>query len=366
MFTIPKTPSPIIATTHTPATIKAHTPAPIKTPAPTIVKPLKPQDHKTQSIAQKIFSGIGWVLTSTAKLLGRVVMGFFSVIGFLFSPITSIFKKKEPTPTLLALPPVTLALTSNPPTIPSELDLKTLGDTKKMETKLDEWIDQEDTEIIEEEKKQAAKAERKLAAQTIRNSAELIIECIQNNKEFPKGSRTLNLERKNLSSLPDVFELPVFKLYLKKLVLSNNKLTKLPNSIGSLSKLITFDLDYNQFKEFPDAITHLKKIQQLDLTGNKFNTIPESLRNLTNLRQLRLGKNELEGLPDIFVDFPNLVTLNLCENPQLSSLPPSLFNCNSLKYVKMDETGIPKETIDKLTDLCDTRCKANTKIESPA
>jgi len=58
------------------------------------------------------------------------------------------------------------------------------------------------------------------------------------------------------------------------LVLSNNQLTTLPESVGQLSQL-----------------------QILRLDGNRLTTLPEALRKLTRLEQLYLHDNEALGLP---------------------------------------------------------------------
>ena len=96
--------------------------------------------------------------------------------------------------------------------------------------------------------------------------------------------------------------------------LSNNRLTSLPESIGTLIGLKELFLQYNYLKRLPVSIiskpllTHLflhaqsnicqlKKLIELDVKNNRLSSLPESLGNLKCLNTLCLTNNLLNSLP---------------------------------------------------------------------
>ncbi|MFX0103785.1 MAG: leucine-rich repeat domain-containing protein [Candidatus Hodarchaeota archaeon] len=53
-----------------------------------------------------------------------------------------------------------------------------------------------------------------------------------------------------------------------RLMLQNNKLKTLPDTIGTHERIVTFDLRNNDLRTLPDSICNVKKVIWLDLTGN--------------------------------------------------------------------------------------------------
>jgi Leucine-rich repeat (LRR) protein len=58
--------------------------------------------------------------------------------------------------------------------------------------------------------------------------------------------------------------------YLKSLILNNNEISKLPDSITKLDGLEELDVFSNQFEEFQKLIFHLTKIKILNCGYNFF------------------------------------------------------------------------------------------------
>ncbi|KAK8882025.1 hypothetical protein M9Y10_044664 [Tritrichomonas musculus] len=157
-------------------------------------------------------------------------------------------------------------------------------------------------------------------------------------KSFPThldNLESLDLTDNNLYLLEDQFDQVDFQFQkLKKLRLSSNKLTKLPQSISSLKSLNELSLDRNELHDFPFP---LPPIVMLDLFLNSFSefpNLPSSVKMvnigfnqikslsayLPNLIELRLPGNDLTEITDN-CKFDSVVFLDLSFN-RLVSLPP--------------------------------------------
>jgi hypothetical protein len=94
----------------------------------------------------------------------------------------------------------------------------------------------------------------------------------------------------------------VFPPALRWLILTNNRISALPGSIGRLSAL-----------------------EKLMLAGNVLSFLPNELALCQNLRLLRISANAFEQFPEVVLKLPRLAWLALAGNPflrQASGLPP--------------------------------------------
>jgi len=78
---------------------------------------------------------------------------------------------------------------------------------------------------------------------------------------------------------------------LQILNLSYNKLMKLPECIGNLSRLINLQLMSNQLNSLPETMGNLSALQILNVGDNWIKLIPENIGNLTTLKELVLFSN---------------------------------------------------------------------------
>ena len=151
----------------------------------------------------------------------------------------------------------------------------------------------------------------------------------------------LDLFRCNLSFLPST--LPTICPQLKVLFLMENKFTEMPSVVGLVPNLemISFKsnmlnsvhpdalqpqlrwliLTNNQLKSIPNTIGRCKILQKLMLAGNQLKTLPKSLENCCKLELIRLSSNQLQDPPSrSFLSIPSLSWIALSDNPFLSNV----------------------------------------------
>ena len=83
-----------------------------------------------------------------------------------------------------------------------------------------------------------------------------------------------------------------------ELILIENALTCLPESIENLTALTSLELFYNQFTCLPDFIGNLTNLTSLDLSYNQLSCLPDSIEHLSNLTNLNLDCNQLTSTPE--------------------------------------------------------------------
>jgi predicted Ser/Thr protein kinase len=167
---------------------------------------------------------------------------------------------------------------------------------------------------------------------------------------------TLDMTDNNLSSLPKDFG----KLKnLKILFLSNNQFRELPTVLKDCPKLSmigfrnnqinTFKenslplstrwliLTDNKLKKIPNSIGDLNLLQKFMLSGNELTSLPKTLSNCHNLELLRIAVNKFEVLPECLLSLPKLSWLAYSGNPFCAKHPNV---SNTLKEISWDNLVI--------------------------
>ncbi|MDD1793233.1 leucine-rich repeat-containing serine/threonine-protein kinase [Enterovibrio sp. ZSDZ42] len=144
----------------------------------------------------------------------------------------------------------------------------------------------------------------------------------------------LDLSDNQLSSLPqEIVQLRKLKI----LFASNNRFNVLPEVLGQCPELdmIGFKsnqisvvpenalppklrwliLTDNQIETLPDSLGLRPRMQKLALAGNRLNTLPKTMSELHNLELLRISANQLQDCPDHVFSLPKLAWFAFSGNP---------------------------------------------------
>lgn len=154
-------------------------------------------------------------------------------------------------------------------------------------------------------------------------------------KEFPREIFTLSdtleildMTDNHLNALPEDFG----KLKnLKILFLSNNKFTEVPTVLAQCPKLSMIGLRNNQIYTLAQNALPLST-RWLILTDNELETLPESLGDLTLLQKCMLSGNRLSSLPQSMSNCHRLELLRIAVN-QFELLPKFLLSLPKLSWL---------------------------------
>ncbi|MDD5053213.1 MAG: leucine-rich repeat-containing protein kinase family protein [Sulfuricurvum sp.] len=151
--------------------------------------------------------------------------------------------------------------------------------------------------------------------------------------ELAESLEILDLSNNLLSSLPeDIHKLSKLRIAF----FSNNRFTHLPSFKGcdtltmlgfKANQIETFDeeilphsinwliLTDNRLTYLPRSIGKLTKLQKFPLAGNQLTTLPAEMASCRNLELLRLSANCLETIPSWLLSLPKLSWLAFSGNP---------------------------------------------------
>ncbi len=169
--------------------------------------------------------------------------------------------------------------------------------------------------------------------------------------ELEDTLEVLDLTDNNLSTLPDDFYR--FKK-LKRLFLSNNQFNHVPKILAKLPVLSMIGIRNNKIKIFeenalplstrwliltdneltslPQSIGDLKLLQKCMLSGNKLTILPDSLSKCSNLELLRIAANKLTTFPTTLLSLPKLSWLAYSGNPFCKKHPDSKMELQIVKW----------------------------------
>lgn len=100
---------------------------------------------------------------------------------------------------------------------------------------------------------------------------------------------------------------------MQELILTENFLIHLPDSIGEMTKLNNLNVDRNALEYIPNEIGTCISLGVLSLRDNKLKKLPSELGNCTSLHVLDVSGNQLHNLPYSLVNL-QLKAVWLSEN----------------------------------------------------
>lgn len=150
-----------------------------------------------------------------------------------------------------------------------------------------------------------------------------------------------NLYRVSQVSMPNDLDHFGRLRLLKRLVLSRNKLTEIPPSVGNLHQLSYLDLSTNKLTEIAPCIMALSELTYLDMSDNSIGSIPGDISKLVNLTVLLLQRNVITQVPAELGSLVQLEKLWLMDNSLIpGSLPSSLRALRSLQDIQLGENPV--------------------------
>ncbi len=168
----------------------------------------------------------------------------------------------------------------------------------------------------------------------------------ENLTEFPLEILTLadsleilDLSSNALSSLPDEL---VQLTKLKIIFASQNKFEHLPQVLGQLPNLEMVGFKSNQIKKVAENSLPVK-LRWLILTDNQIKTLPDSLGERPRLQKLALAGNQLTQLPKTLAQAHNLELARISAN-QLTECPEQLLNLPKLAWLAFAGNPFSKVT----------------------
>lgn len=129
-------------------------------------------------------------------------------------------------------------------------------------------------------------------------------------------------------------------VHLKFLHLADNKIVYIPEQIGLLQSLETFDISGNLIEEVPTTIGQLKQLKVLNVSRNLIKTLPREVGRLAALEVLSAGQNLIGFIPVELSDCSRLTELSLDDNLSINRIPSRIFSLPNLKNVCIDRCSL--------------------------
>ncbi len=189
-----------------------------------------------------------------------------------------------------------------------------------------------------------------------------LAEALQNKE----SATVLDLSSKGLDRLPE--EIGALTK-LRVLLLSNNKLSVLPQSLEQLHALEELDISFNpalNLSSLSQSFSGFPNLKSLDMEGCRVLYVPVELKRLTALEYLNMSHNHLKDINDAIMPLKNLTLLNVAFN-HLDSVSAPLGLLPNLQ--KLDVSNNPSIVFGPLfgdslqfTSLTQLVCKGNSSV----
>eukprot|EP00029_Vermamoeba_vermiformis_P014492 TRINITY_DN960_c0_g3_i1.p1 TRINITY_DN960_c0_g3~~TRINITY_DN960_c0_g3_i1.p1 ORF type:complete len:1113 (+),score=313.34 TRINITY_DN960_c0_g3_i1:86-3424(+) len=188
--------------------------------------------------------------------------------------------------------------------------------------------------------------------------------------QLPKEISQLTRLRKFSAGFNQLTAMPSSLTSLTSLVavhVSNNKFSAIPAEFASLRNLEELNICGNNITSMPAWITDLSKLHYLDLGFNKILDLPADIGTMMSLDELCLNGNQLTHVPAEISQLHSMRYLDLSFNRLLTNLPKSLFECSSLRHMKLSFCGLRElPSVSYLFDLRWVSLAGNQLARAPS
>jgi Leucine-rich repeat (LRR) protein/serine/threonine protein phosphatase PrpC len=147
----------------------------------------------------------------------------------------------------------------------------------------------------------------------------------------------LNLSFNRLERLPDALGT---LQDLNALLLAHNRLVKLPKSVGKLCEVQVLHASHNRLSDLPENLTQMRRLRELYLADNCFTRMPDVFTRLVRLRVADLSGNPLTAMPTAGLERMALRELQLNRCTTLTSLPDELASLQHLRQLHAEHSAV--------------------------
>lgn len=129
---------------------------------------------------------------------------------------------------------------------------------------------------------------------------------------------------------------------LEHLQVSGIRLARVDQRMIKLRQLVSLDLSNNEISKLPESWEQVASLRELNLAGNQLTTLSREFCTgvlAKSLRQLILSSNLIELLPNFTCSLAALLHLNLSKN-KLRALPPALARLSQLQHLDASQNSL--------------------------
>jgi Leucine-rich repeat (LRR) protein len=151
---------------------------------------------------------------------------------------------------------------------------------------------------------------------------------------------------------------------LQTLLLDNNSLTSLPESLGSLTLLKRLSVTHNALVELPASVCRLSSLQLLDVSSNKLQSLPLELGSCSALEELVLNQNCVAAIPVSLANCQGLKVL-ACDDNRIScaGIPPPLLRAPSLHTLSLHNNRCTIEQLREVDGYAELDARRRAKAD---
>lgn len=184
-----------------------------------------------------------------------------------------------------------------------------------------------------------------------KKSAKPIYDCLKSifdNLYIPEPDKSwdiLDLSKmkgEKLKSLSkEFFEFPLLQ-NIWQLDVSKHEIESIDPSIGNLKKLKRIVITDNHLKELPESILKIGSLEELIVSGNELETLTSELLNASKLEYLNISYNDFSQLPLVVYEMKSLTGISLGGNKKIREISEGISKLINLRELSMQGCAIKK------------------------